>query len=417
MMINAFTMTKHTSPFYCAKSRVILGLIYGFVQVAVIVQAAEATTKKVRRWLLVIVAYVTALANGLSILLFYHFDDRDNITYNTEIPAIYLLCYVTGGCGVIALLVNFISTTDTVAFHLNRGDETKAFKEMARLKMDHLSMLDVRYEYERIRFETIQEQLENNRNLGTRANHGPLSKMCAIRVLNLLFTSVPMTLLLIWDPATSSTYTYTDTDTDADFAQNNTTEATGMVREPNKDLVQPLFTLGMLQLFRMLCSFVVLMRQDKYHINRFCYKLSFVCGFTLVFWYFVRMLFGGLEFVHTVLVWPVSILIMTAFTGLPIPLDMIQLWQTADSYARIKNAWALAGAILVENLFHMLLVIQMDLIFGVMFVFFINGIAMMYFSWWLLQRMPNVVAIAPITVAVVSRYPFKKMEKEQSIHM
>lgn len=402
-------MRQHSSAFYCAKSRVIIGLVYGLVQVAVIVQAAESTTKKVRRWILVIVAHVTAIANILSIIIFYKFDDRTEINYTDENTAIDLLCYVVGGCGIIALIVNFITTTDTIPFFLNHGDETKAFKEMSRLKTDHLSMLDIRYEYERIRFETIQEQLEVNRNLASRANYGPLTTMCVIRILNLLFNSVPMTLLLIWDPETSNTQTTTETPLDEDNQE--------VLGEPNADYVSPLFTLAVLQGFRLLCSMIVLLRQDKYHINRFCYKLAFACGFTLMFWYFVRTLFAGIPNVRVVLMWPVSILIMTAFTGLPIPLDFIQLCQTADSYARIKNTWALAGAILVENLFHMLLIIQMDLVFGVMFVFFINGLAMMYFSFWLLHRMPNLVAIGPITVAIISRYPFKRVSREQTIHM
>lgn len=409
MMFNAYTMTQHTSIFYCAKIRIVLGLVYGLVHVAVIIQAAESTTKKVRRWILVIVAYTTSFGNLLSILMFYYFDDRVDIWEARDIPAIRILCYVVGGCGTIALIVNFVTTTDTVPFHLNRGDETKAFKEISRLKMDHLSMLDIRYEYERIRFETIQEQLEVNRNLASRVNYGPLSTMCCIRILNLLFNSVPMTLLLIWDPATSQTHTTTEMP-DADYG-------THTVQTENENHVNPLLTLAILQGFRLLCSVVVMLRQDKYHINRFCYKLAFVCGFTLVVWFFVRTLFAEVAAVVDILVWPVSILFMTAFTGLPIPLDVIQLCQTADSYARIKNTWALAGAILVENLFHMLLIAQMDLLFGIIFVYFLNGVAMMYFSWWLLQRMPNVVAIAPITIAVVSRYPFKRADHMHTVHM
>lgn len=409
MMFNAYTMTQQSSIFYCAKIRIILGLVYGLVHVTVIIQAAESTTKKVRRWILIIVAYTTAFGNLLSILVFYYFDDRVDIWDSSDIQAIHILFYVVGSCGAIALIVNFITTTDTVQFYLNRGDETKAFKEISRLKMDHLSMLDIRYEYERIRFETIQEQLEVNRNLASRGNYGPLSTMCAIRILNLLFTSVPMTLLLIWDPATSQTHTTTEMPSDEG--------GTEVVKTENEDHVDPLLTLAILQGFRLLCSVIVMLRQDKYHINRFCYKLAFMCGFILVVWFFVRTLFAQFPAVVDVIVWPVSILFMTAFTGLPIPLDVIQLCQTADSYARIKNSWALAGAILVENLFHILLIAQMDLLFGIIFVYFLNGLAMMYFSWWLLHRMPNVVAIAPITFAVVTRYPFKRTDHNHIVHM
>lgn len=412
-MFNGITLTKHTSPFYCAKSRLMLGLVFGLVQVAIIVQASESTTKKVRRWMLVIVAYVTASGNLLSILLFYFFDDRKRITYTEENPAIYILCYIIGGIGSVALIVNLIATTDTVPFLLNHGNETKAFKEMSRLKMGHLSMLDIRYEYERIRFETAQEQLEGNRSLGSHLNYGPLSAMCYIRILNLLFTSVPMTLLLIWDPDTSSIHESNDIDNDA----YNTSNSTASASKSDENYVSPLFTLAVLQGFRMLCSIIVIIRQDKYHFNRFCYKLAFVCGLTLLIWFFVRTVLGQIQFIQNLLFFPVSILIMMAFTGLPIPLDVIQMTQTADSYARIKNTWALAGAIFIENLFHMLLIIQMDLVFGVMFVFLVNGVAMMYFSWWLLKRIPNVVAIAPITVAIVARYPFKRVENEQSVHM
>lgn len=414
MAFNGITLRKHTSPFYCAKSRVVAGLIFGLVQLAIIVQAAESTTKKVRRCMLVIVAYAGALANFTSILLFYFYDDRERITYAEENPTIYIISYVMIGTGLFSLALNFIFTTDTIPFHLSHGEETKAFKEMTRLKVEHLSMLDIRYEYERIRFDAAQAELEGNRSLGAGVNYVPLTTMCCIRILNLLFNSVPMTLLLIWDPETS---VKTDTvETNLAAIPNLNSTMTPELSE-NTKYISPLLTLAILQGFRMLCSLVVAIRQDKYHFNRFCYKLAFVTGFTLLIWFVIRVVLGRVEILQNFFFFPVSILIMMGFTGLPIPLDIIQLCQSADSYSRIRNTWALAAAMFLENLFHMALIMQMDIIFGVMFVYVVNGVAMMYFSFWLLKNMPNVVAIHPITVAIVARYPFKHVNSEQSIHI
>lgn len=405
----------HTSAFYCAKSRLVTGLVCGLVQLALIVQAAESTTKKVRRWMLVVVAYVNAVSSLISTLIFYYFDDRDEVTYNEENPALYIIAYTMAACAILSIILNFIFTTDTVPFYLNRGQDTHAFKEMTRLKVNHLSMLDIRYEYERIRFDVAQSQLETNRSLAARSNYVPLLSMCCIRILTLLFTSVPMTLVLIWDPNTS-TREKPDYDNEIELIHETTPKPLSDDDEEH-EYISPLLTLAVLQAFRLLCSVAVIIRQDKYHFNRFSYKLAAFCGGTLILWFIVRVVFGSIEILQTVLFFPVSVIIMMGFTGLPIPLDIIQLSQSADSFSRIKNTWSLACAIFVENIVHIFLIIQLDMIFGVMFVFLVNGVTMIFFSHWLLKNMPNVVAIHPITVAIVARYPFRHAADDNTIHI
>lgn len=413
MMFTGISLTNHTSSFYCAKSRFVLGMIYGLVQLTIIVQAAESTTKKVRRWMLVIVAYVGAISNLLSTLLFYYLDDRDEISFTEENPTLYVISYILFACAILSLIFNFIFTNDTIAYYLNRGEDTKAFKEITRLKVNHLSMLDVRYEYERLRFDVAQHQLETNHSLAARNNVVPLTTMCCIRILNLLFTSVPITLVLIWNPDTSR-----EDNTSVEFEEIASVNTSAPeIEETNENYVSPLLTLSILQGFRLLCSIGVVIRQDKYHFNRFCYKLAAFCGFTMIVWFVIRVLLGAIEVLENVFFFPVSIIVMMGFTGLPIPLDIIQLCQSADSYSRIKNTWSLACAIFVENIVHIFLIIQLDMIFGVTFVFLINGIAMIFFSYWLLKYLPNVVSIYPITVAVVARYPFKHAGNEQIIHI
>lgn len=410
MLFTGITLTNHMSAFYCAKSRLIAGLIFGLIQLCVIVQSAEASTKKVRRWMLVTVAYISAISYLLSSLIFYYYDGREEISYTEENQALYVSSYILIFCAVIALIVNFIFTNDTVPFFLNRGEDTKAFKELTRLKTDYLSMLDIRYEYERIRFDVAQYQLDANRNLAARMNHVPLLSMCCIRILNLLFTSVPMTLVLIWDPSTSAKDDLTN-----NITTNNT--KTPAVNGNESEYVSPLLTLAILQGFRLLCSIAVVIRQDKYHFNRFCYKLAAFVGFTLILWFIARVIFASIDTVQNVLFFPVSIIIMMGFTGLPIPLDIIQLCQSADSYSRIKNTWSLAFAIFVENIVHIFLIIQLDMIFGVMFVFLVNGVTMIFFSYWLLKNMPNFLAVHPITVAILARYPFKNAANDHINHI
>ncbi|XP_031624199.1 uncharacterized protein LOC116341345 [Contarinia nasturtii] len=410
MLFTGITLTKHTSPFYCAKSRLVAGLIYGLIQLTIIVQAAETTTKKCRRWILIVVAYLSATSNLISTIIFYYYDDRVEITYSEQNPALYIVSYVLIGCSVIALIVNFICTTDTVPFYLNRGEDTKAFKELTRLKVNHLSMLDIRYEYERIRFDVAQCQLDINRNLAAKNNHVPLLSMCCVRILNLLFTSVPMTLVLIWDPSSTEE---SDENNFEYITSLNSTISPSIDENENK-YISPLVTLAVLQAFRLLCSIGVIWRQDKYHFNRFSYKMAGFTGIFLIIWFVARVVLGSIETIQNVLFFPVSIVIMMGFIGLPLPLDVIQLSQSADSYARIKNSWALACAIFIENIVHIFLVVQLDMIFGVMFVFLVNGVTMIFFSYWLLKNMPNVVAIHPITVAFVARYPFKNASNDQT---
>ncbi|XP_055309221.1 uncharacterized protein LOC129573067 [Sitodiplosis mosellana] len=411
MLFTGITLTKHTSAIYCAKSRLVVGLIYGLVQLSVIVQAAESTTKTVRRWILINVAYVSAVSNLISTLIFHFYDDRTEITYTEENPALYVISYVMIGCSLFALIINFICTTDTIPFYLNRGEDTKAFRELSRLKSEHLSMLDIRYEYERIRFDVLQCTLDANRSLQN--NRVPLITMCCVRILNLLFTSVPITLVLIWNPDTSTK----ETSLENNFEPNNSSQLAAPTVESDQ-YISPLTTLSVLQAFRLICSIAVMIRQDKYHFNRFCYKLAFVAGVTLMVWFLARVVFTSIDTIQNIFFYPVSIIIMMGFIGLPIPLDIIQLCQSADSYSRIKNnAWSLAMAIFIENIIHIFLIIQLDMIFGVMFVFLVNGATMIYFSHWLLKYMPNVVSIHPITVATIARYPFKNVNESHTVHI
>lgn len=381
------------------------GLVFGLVQLNLVVQSAESTTKKIRRWILIILAYISATSNLISSLIFNFFDDREEISYTEENPALYIVSYVMIACSLLALIVNFITTADTIPFYLNRGDDTKAFKELTRLKADYLSMLDIRFEFERIKFDVAQCQLDANRKLAARSNMVPLLSMSCVRILKLLFTSVPMTLVLIYDPNKENL--------ENDNIEMNISLSSVTVNptdESDHQYISPLLTLAVLQAFRLLCSIAVIIKQDKYHFNRFCYKLAFIVGATLIAWFFARTILGTIETIQNVLFFPVSVIIMMGFIGLPIPLDILQLCQSADSYSRIKNTWSLACAIFIENIVHIFLVIQLDMIFGVMFVFFVNGITMMFFSYWLLKNMPNVVAIHPITVAIMARYPFKRAD-------
>lgn len=305
MLFTGITLTMHTSAFYCAKSRLVAGLVFGLVQLTLLVQAAESTTKKVRRWMLVVVAYVNAVSSVLSTLIFYFYDDREQITYTEDNTALYIISYLMGGCAVVALILNFIFTKDTIPFHLVRGEETKAFKEMSRLKADYLSMLDIRYEFERIRFDVTQSQLEANRSLANRSNHKPLISMCCVRILNLLFTSVPITLVLVWDPRTS----VKSDDFEDDTELTHTPLASG---QPPTDsdaavhtYISPLLTLSIIQGFRILCSIAVIIRHDKYHFNRFAYKMSGFVGATLIVWFVARFILGSIEIIQTVLFFPV----------------------------------------------------------------------------------------------------------------
>lgn len=411
MLFTGVTLTNHTSAFYCAKSRLVAGIIFGLIQLTLIAQSAESTTKKVRRWILIITAYMNAISNLISTLIFHFYDNRKEISYAEENPALYIASYIMIGCAALALIINLIFTNDTIAFYLNRGEDTKAFKELTRLKIDHLSMIDIRYEYERIRFDCAQYQLDANRHLAARINHIPLLTMCCIRILTLLFSSVPMTLVLIWDPDSN-----TKTDSESNNSMSSNANETIYEEEEEKvEYISPLVTLAVLQGFRLLCSIVVIIRQDKYDFNRFCYKLATFVGATLIIWFFARVI--KIETVQNVLFFPVSVIIMMGFIGLPIPLDIIQLCQSADSYSRIKNSWSLACAIFIENIVHIFLIIQLDMIFGVMFVFLVNGVTMIFFSYWLLKNMPNIVAVHPMTVAIIARYPFKNDTNEHTIYI
>lgn len=295
-----------------------------------------------------------------------------------------------GAC-VIALVLNIIFTQDTISFLLNRGDETKAFKMLTQFKFQHLSMIDIRYEFERIRFDTAQEQLYMNKSMRSKSNFVPLTTMCAVRILNLLFTNIPITILFVWP-------------VEGDEVDDDTQ-------------LSPLGTLFLLQLIRILCGFCITVSQDKYRFNRFVYKFSILCGFCLLISFSIYILMGSFNIKLNSVFFPLSLIVAVAFVMLPLPLDCLQMVQTADSYAHCKNTWMLAFAIFIEHFVHIILIIQMDMIFDLEYAFLIIGASMMYLGLWLLRTMPNDGAVHPITVAVLTRYPFKRAETVETVHI
>lgn len=393
-MLSGVSMMKNGSLYYFIKGRLLLGIAFGLVQLTVIVQAAETTTKKVRRVILIIVTYMCAISTIISTVLVYKYEDTDIITYSKESKVTTIIAYFVIITAIIAMLINTILTHDTIPFLLSRGDDTKAFKLLQQFKVQHLSMIDIRYEFERIRFDVIQEELHMNRSIRAKVNYVPLTTMCGIRILNLLFTNIPITILLVWQE------------------KKDTTNAA-----QNEVYVTPLASLLLLQCFRLFLGLLLTISSKKYQFNRFNYKLSFLCGISLVLSYVIYLLVGSFYVVMNTVYFPIAIIITISFLILPIPLDTIQYCQSADSYSRVKNTWALAFAIFVEHFLHLMLIVQMDMFFDLEAAFLIIGAAMVYFSWWLLKNMPNIAAIHPITVAILSRYPFKRVEHVESVHI
>lgn len=378
-----------------------------------IVQAAESTTKKVRRWMLVIVTYVSALSSLSSTLLFFVYDGRFTVTYYEETEVLRIISYILMGLSLLAQLLNCF-TTESMAFLLARGLETKAFQQITRLKSNHLTMFEIRYEYERIKLDAVQDKLDRKHGLCARINRIPVTSMSYIRIMALLVCNVPMTILLV----TPMLNNEDNLNENVNATVNSTLSSTADFPEDIDDEFQylsPLFILAVHQVFRLLSSFIFLLNREKYHFSRFCYKVSFGCGATLVIWFVVLMLFNSDQLVRKIFHFPALIVFVMVFMTLPIPLHIVQLCQTADSYARVKNLWSLAILILAENLFHMFLIAQMNFVIGAIFIFLINGIAMMYFSDWLLKNMPNVIAIYPITFEMLN--PGKEAECDYKTHM
>lgn len=377
------------SVYYFVKGRFLIGLAHGITELALIIQAAEATTKQIRRVILTITAYMLNISAVLSTGIIYKYDTNESISIESDSRVTTILSYVIFVSCFIALVFNFLFTNDTITFLLARGEETKAFKLLTNLKIHILSMLDVRNEFERIRFDFIQESLMN-RSLRARHNFSPLTTMSFIRILNLLFTNIPMTLLLIWP---------TEND-----------------REEKKP-VSPIVSLLTIQLFRILCGICITLSANKHRFNRFVYKISFLCGWSLFLTFVIYLIVGTYNVVYNWIFFPLLLMFGVSFLMLPLPLDVLKLVQTADSYSRCKNTWLIAFALFVEHSVHIMLILQMDFMFDLEVAMIIIGGMMIYVSFWLLKHMPNECAIHPITIAIVSRYPFKQSEIDDTIHI
>lgn len=349
-------------------------------------QAAEATTKKIRRTTLIIVTFVCAVSNLISILIVYYYDRGEHKVLIEEREAITVISCIIIGMAVLSLILNTLFTQETIPFLLNRGDDNRAFKIFSQMKVEYLSMIDIRYEFERIRFDIEQERLLDGASFRARAQY-VMRSMCGVRMLNLLFTNIPFTTLIVYDGASDG------------------------------NGVKLLAALAMLQLIRLIFGGFITVASRKYHFNRFCYKLSFVCGMALVIAYLTFLFLGPFYLLMETIFWPFSLIVISSFLLLPIPLDVLQYCQTADGYARVRNTWSISFAICLEQFVHAIWIMQMDMFFELETAFLIIGAAMTFLSYWLLKHMPNAVAVHPITVAILARYPFKRAEHVETIHI
>lgn len=399
MMVCIGIMLQSNSPTLCAWNRFVIGLIQSLVQATLIVQAAESTTKKVRRWMLVTVSYTCAVAALTSSFLFYFFDDRITVTYDEDVQALSIISYILIGLAVLAQLATYL-TTETMSYLLRHGNDTEALTVLKRLKCNHLTTAEIRCEYERMKLEVTQDELNGRIGLRAEANRAPLGSMLGIRVLHLLFTNIPITLVLI-----GAVLPLSQND---DSNNNGTTAATptDSLPDQNEDTSVPMVILITYQIFRIIFSVLFLIKPSKYHFNRYCYRVTFCCGAAIIFWLFVLVSFGQCT-ISKIFYYPVMIFFVLGYIGSPLSLQMIELSQTADSYARIKNPWTLALAILVENSFHMFLISQSNTIFQLSISLVTTAFGMMFVSRWLLKNMPNVVAVRPIT----------RMDYELNVHM
>lgn len=404
LSFGGISLFHNGSVYQFIKGRFLVGLTHGLVQLTVTVQAAESTTKKVRRIMLTIIVYMCTLATLVSTIFVIKLDESNAIDYDEFSEVTRYISYGIFSACTIAMVLNLLFTDDTIVFFLSRGDETKAFKLLSKLKSTHLSMIDIRYEFERIRFDVVQEQLHTNRSIRAKSNFIPLTTMCAVRILNLLFTNIPMTILL----ALPVVY-------DHNNSNRNSSDDRTIDSEDIK--LSPLGFLLMLQIIRMIFGFCITIWQNKYRFNRFVYKLSALCGICLTFSFIIRVVLPSFHIrLWPGVIAPLPMIIGVAYLTLPLPLDCLQMVQTADSYARCKNTWMIAFAIFIEHFVHIILIVQMDLMFDIYFVYVIIGACMAYLGVWLLKAMPNECAIHPISIAVMARYPFKRADHE-TMHM
>lgn len=387
LSLGGFSLMQNGKMYYLVKGRFMVGLACGLVELTLVIQAAESSTKKVRRVMLTIVAYLLNISALISTAIIYKLDKETSMSSDSDSRVNSIFAYVIFGSCLLAFVFNFVFTHDSVSFLLNRGEETKAFKLLTSLKMHVLSMLDVRNEFERIRFDYIQESLMN-RSLRARHNFFPLSTMSFSRILNLLFTNIPMTLLLIWPEADSG-----------------------------EGVWSPISALLVIQIFRLIGGLGISLSPNKHRFNRFVYKLSFLCGWSLFLTFIIYVIVGSYDALYNWVYFPLAIIFGVCFLMLPVPLDVLRLVQTADSYSRCKNAWMISFALFVEQSIHVILIIQMDAMFELETAMIIVGAMMIYVSFWLTKHMPNECAIHPVTIAIVSRYPFKRADIDDTVHI
>lgn len=405
--------------------RVILGFTFSIAHLTVVIYASETTTKKIRIGLLSFIGYINAmavlliasLANRLPQYLDMNINDVDDSGQRNASTVAYddgyssyddegrslLIAY--SGLIIIALAATVLVAApflvrESTPFLIRKRNDEAALKEYKWVRCTEKNGPNIRHDFEMWK-DCVLAAPQAQANIFRKENLDSLRLMCSTRLLSLFFNSVIITAIFI---------RLLNYDTDA-FNTNGVFDYKYYNEEHAIELL-----VGC-KFFQIMIGLVLMVISIKWNIDRFCYKLSFVCGMCACVVYVVDSCLDYLVSIPSGLVTIVLQVVITAFLMLPMRMEIFSYSQIAEAFpdSNAHKVWTIVFVNCIEHLIHIFLMLQIFLFFS--YAILLTGFGILYLSYWLMKYAPKVIAVDPAELAAQKDKRWEFLKHTYIVHM
>lgn len=397
--------------------RILLGMTFSIAQLASLAYASEVPIIKLRSFLTFLVGYVNAVsvlfatmaATIIPSITDYRVNRQQNISrtiVENEISdgedAINYIISKTGtiimAIGMLVLILTPFLARESVPFLVRKRNFDEAQSEFERSCAGTGSAIEILNDFQHWKLYILSEP-KATMNIFKVDNFERLRQICLSRLLSMLFSSVYMSAMIVRMMNMNSEY--------YDYAQRNmtmmpdnatmTNETTNPIHEYDQSYDITLL-LGC-KSFQFGLGIILLIISFKCNIEKFCYKMSFTCGFGILFLYVIFCVWSQLIAIPYILMLVFMVIffmdIMICLM-LRVHIDMyhyVKIGQAFDDDNNRYKIWSLVFVNLMEHVMHIFLLVQIYWYSAYPLLF--TGFGILFISFWFLKRMRQGEKVQP----------------------
>lgn len=409
LLLSGESLQYADSKLHHITGRMLLGVTFSIAQLSTIAYASEVPIIRLRSFLIFIVGYINAVSVLFATLIASIIPVFTNYYGSNHVPETEIkkdinhsedqinnIIAMSGTIimiiGVLVLVLAPLISRESVSFLVTKRNFDQAFVEYEKsYATDGDNSLAVRNDFENRKLYILSDPTARM-NIFKKDNFVVLRRICASRLLSMLFSSIYMSAIMV-RMINLRVVQNTTAVVNVDGSDNQTTvvDSYDQTYDLNLLLGCKSFQLG-LGLLLLIVSF-------KCNIERFCYKLSFVCGIGIVMLYVVFRVWSELISLPAVLMTFSAVVlfidIMICLT-LRVHIDMYHYLKIDEAFDDNNNhykIWSLVFVNCVEHVVHILLLVQ--IFWFVAYPLLFSGFGIAFISFWLLKQMHNAEMVQP----------------------